>query len=330
MRHCLDCNTALLFSHPERDFDYLAPIKPCIEEALLMPFYLNGSAVGTIWVIAHDNSRRFEAEDFRLLTNLGTFAASAYRALQSLNAMQVAASVVERSADAIYTKDMNGVITTWNRGAEQLFGFSSQEIIGKSGDILIPSERQNEEHKILERNARGDRIDHYETIWVRKDGSLIDIWMTISPVRDALGEIVGASKIARDITDRKRTEAQLAILGGEAEHRTKNILAIVQATVNLTQADTVADLKAAIEGRIQALANVNTLFVELRWTGAELHKLVTQELAPYCRNINARARIEGANHLLEPTIAQTIAVMFHELATNAAKYGALSVDPRPN
>ena len=93
------------------------------------------------------------------------------------------------------------------------------------------------------------------------------------------GKIIGASKIARDITERKRSEAQIAILAREAEHRAKNVLATVQATVHLTQSDTPEGLKQAIEGRIQALANVHRLFVESRWTGAELHSLVKEELA---------------------------------------------------
>ena len=102
----LDFNVPLLFSHPERDFDYFAPVTPLVEEALLMPFYVDGNAVGTIWVIAHDNRHRFELEDLRLMTNLGTFAASAYQILLSLNAMQKVASVVESSDDAIVTKDL--------------------------------------------------------------------------------------------------------------------------------------------------------------------------------------------------------------------------------
>ena len=191
--------------------------------------------------------------------------------------------------------------------------------------MLIPPERQHEELAILERIRRGERVGHYETVRRRKDGSRLDISLTVSPVRNAHGKIVGASKIARDITERKRSEEQIAMLAREAEHRAKNVLASVQATVHLTQSDTVDGLKRAIEGRIQALANVHTLFVQSRWTGADLRNLVTQELAPYCQDGEGRVRIDGPSMLLEPNAAQTIAVTLHELATNAAKYGALSV-----
>jgi two-component sensor histidine kinase len=159
---------------------------------------------------------------------------------------------------------------------------------------------------------------------MRKDGGWIDISLTISPMRDAGGKIIGASKIARDITEQKRSEAQIAILAREAEHRAKNLLTTVQATVHLTQADTLEGFKHAIAGRIQALANVNSLFVQSRWKGAELRSLVTQELAPYYENEGTRVQIAGPDLLLEPSTAQTIAIILHELATNAAKFGALS------
>jgi two-component sensor histidine kinase len=103
-------------------------------------------------------------------------------------------------------------------------------------------------------------------------------------VRDAAGKIVGASKISRDITDRKRSEAQISVLAREAEHRAKNLLANVNAIVDLSQSDSPGGLKEAIAGRIGALANVHSLFVQSRWTGAELGTLVGQELAPYSRD----------------------------------------------
>jgi PAS domain S-box-containing protein len=118
------------------------------------------------------------------------------------------ASIVDSSDDAIISKDLNGIISSWNRGAERLFGYLAKDVIGKSITILIPPERQEEEDATRERLRRGDRIDHYETVRQRKDGSLIDISLTVSLVRGAAREIVGVSMIARDITERKRSEAQ--------------------------------------------------------------------------------------------------------------------------
>ena len=235
------------------------------------------------------------------------------------------ASIVQFSDDAIISKSLKGKIESWNAGAERIFGYTANEAIGQSVEMVIPADRLNEEPEIINRIRRGERIEHYETVRRRKDGSLIDVSLTVSPIMDADGRIVSASKIARDITERKRTEAHISVLAREAEHRAKNVLATVQAIVNLTEAETVADYKSAVEGRIQALANVHTLFVKSNWSGAELHDLVTKELAPYRKGDGTRVAIEGPALALEPNTAQTIAVVVHELTTNAVKYGALSV-----
>ena len=233
------------------------------------------------------------------MTNLGTFAATAYQTLLSLNATQHTAAIVESSDDAIVSKDLDGVIKSWNGGAERIFGYTAQEVIGKSITILIPPGRESEEPEILLRIRRGERIDHYETVRQCKHGSLINVSLTVSPVKNSQGKIIGASKIARDITERKRSEAQITMLAREAEHRAKNILATVQATVHLSQSDTPAGLKHAIEGRIQALANVHRLFVESRWVGAEIQNLVKEELAAYSQDKETRVRIGGPKLLLE-------------------------------
>jgi two-component sensor histidine kinase len=189
---------------------------------------------------------------------------------------------------------------------------------------VIPKDRQAEERTILTRIRRGEHIDHFETVRQRKDGSLIVISLTVSPVKGADGEIVGTSKIARDISAQKRSQDQIATLAREAEHRSKNVLANALAIVKLSQSETFEGLKQAIEGRIQALANVHSLFVQTRWIGAELSAIARQELTPYLEKGELRARIDGPQVLLEPDAAQSIAVIVHELATNAAKYGALS------
>jgi PAS domain S-box-containing protein len=114
--------------------------------------------------------------------------------LSGERAAQHYAAIVESSADAILSKDLNGVIMSWNRGAELLFGYTAEEVVGKSVTILIPADRHDEEPMILERVRRGENVEHYETIRQRKDGSHIDISLTVSPIRNENGEIVAASK----------------------------------------------------------------------------------------------------------------------------------------
>lgn len=119
------------------------------------------------------------------------------------------AAIVESSDDAIISKDLSGIITSWNRGAERIFGYLAQEAVGQPITILIPPDRRHEEVEILARLKRGQHVDHFETVRLRKDGLLLDISLTISPLQDSVGRIIGASKIARDITERKRVENEL-------------------------------------------------------------------------------------------------------------------------
>ena len=146
---------------------------------------------------------------------------------QAAQASALLSAIVDSSDDAIISKNLNGIIMSWNKSAERLFGYSAEEAIGRSVTMLIPPDRQDEEPSILARLRRGERVDHFETIRVRKDGDLINISLTISPVKDGDGRVVGASKIARDITERK-------LLVKEVEHRVKNTLALVQALAGLT------------------------------------------------------------------------------------------------
>ena len=137
---------------------------------------------------------------------------------------QLLASIVESSDDAIVSKDLTGAIASWNRGAERLFGYEAHEVIGKPITILIPPDRQDEEIHILERLRRGERIDHFETVRRRKDGSLFEISITVSPIRNAKGVVIGASKIGRDITERKRAEELLS----QQRHRFETLNRISQ------------------------------------------------------------------------------------------------------
>jgi PAS domain S-box-containing protein len=296
-----------------------------------VPIVSTGNVVIGTFAVYHPEPRVPTAEEKEivgLLTRIAALAIEQERGREqhrrSHEIAQRLAAIISSSDDAIISKNLNGIVTSWNQSAERLFGYTPEEMIGKSITLLIPEDRLYEEEDILARIVTGQRVQHFETVRRRKDGGLLDISLTISPIKDSRDNIVGASKIARDISERKQREAQIRTLAREAEHRAKNILATVLATVRLTYAETPQALKAAIEGRIQALANVNRLFVESNWAGAELRDVVSQELAPYRRGEGPPLHINGQNIMLEPNAAQIMAVCVHELATNAAKYGALS------
>jgi PAS domain S-box-containing protein len=202
----LDRNRPLLFKHVERRYTYFRPVQPAVEEALLVPFYVGGIARGTVWAVSHDDSRQFDAEDKRQLETLAHFASAAYQTALSQEASRQMVAIITSSDDAIISKNLEGVIRSWNAGAERLFGYTADEAIGKPISLIIPADRLNEEPTILERLRNGDHIDHFETVRRRKDGTLVNISLTISPVKDELGRVVGASKIARDITERKQAD----------------------------------------------------------------------------------------------------------------------------
>ena len=145
------------------------------------------------------------------------------------------AAVVESSDDAILSLDLDGTIATWNGGAEKLFGYDAEEIVGTSVTILIPADRLGEEPEILERVGRGEHVQQYETVRLRKDGRAVPVSLSVSPIVDPAGTIIGASKIARDITERKRAEEALA-------KRMDEQAALYQFTDRLFRAGSVQDI----------------------------------------------------------------------------------------
>jgi PAS domain S-box-containing protein len=172
-------------------------------------------------------------------------------------ATRLLAAVVESSHDAIVSKDLDGIITSWNTGAERLFGYAAEEAVGQNITLIIPPDRRDEERAIVERLTRGERIDHFETVRMRKNGSLLDVALTISPMKDAEGRIVGASKLARDITERKHAE--------EALRQAQADLAY------MSRVTTMGELTASLAHEIRqpisaAVTNAKTC---LRWLGRD-------------------------------------------------------------
>jgi PAS domain S-box-containing protein len=233
-------------------------------------------------------------------------------------------AIVESSDDAIISKDLNGTITSWNRGAERLFGYTADEMIGQPILKLIPGDRQSEEDKILKAIRRGDLIDHYETVRRRKDGTLVEISLAVSPVRDQSGRIVGASKIARDITERRRAQEQQNLILNEIKHRIRNTLATVQAIAMQTMRTATTDERTAFAARLRTLAAAHDLLTLERWNKAHLNDLVSQALEPFADRDRGRFDVGGPELVLGANNALLITMALYELATNAVKYGALS------
>jgi PAS domain S-box-containing protein len=245
------------------------------------------------------------------------------------------AAIVESSDDAIISKDFNGIIRTWNAAAERLFGYKAEEIIGRPITVLIPESRHDEEPEIIARIRRGERVEHYDTVRRRKDGSLIELSITVSPVRTPDGRIVGASKIARDITARRRIEDQRRLLLREMNHRVKNLFAVAAGVVVLSARSAASPLEMAdaVRRRLLALTRAHELtraeigedgIVEERAT--TLADLLTTIFAPYAEAERAgggRLAISGPEVVIGSAAITSVALVLHEFATNSAKYGAL-------
>jgi PAS domain S-box-containing protein len=246
-------------------------------------------------------------------------------------AFELPARLFEQLPFAVYVCDRDGLVLRYNRRTAELWGRAPK--LGDPNERFCGSYRMfrpdgsllpHHQCPMADVLRTGVSVREQEVHIERPDGLRGIALIDIEAIKDTDGNIVGAVNCFQDITERKRSEAQIISLAHEAEHRTKNILSTVLATVRLSHSDTVDDLKELIEGRINALANVHALFVQSRWTRAELRSLVTQELLPYRDKTEARVRIDGPAVMLEPYSAQAIAITLHELATNAAKYGPLS------
>ncbi|WP_311939523.1 PAS domain S-box protein [Labrys neptuniae] len=299
-----------------------------------IPIMISHGVAGE-FVLCYDTPRPFtdeERETILIVARQLGFAIERHHSDQTARRL---AALVESSGDAIISKNLEGIITSWNAGAEQLFGYTASEAIGRSVMMLIPPDRHNEEPAILARIRAGERIDHYETIRRRKDGSLVDISLSVSPIKDAEGVTIGASKIARDITERRRAHEQQQLLLHEMNHRVKNLFALATSIVNLSvaSAETPAMLASIVADRLGALSRAHalTLASGTADTGfrktATLHALIEAILAPYVEGAQGERRrftVEGLDIELAENVVTPVALLLHEFATNAAKYGCFS------
>lgn len=234
------------------------------------------------------------------------------------------AAIVASSNDAIISKDLNGIITSWNDSAHRLYGYSAEEVIGKPVTILIPEDRQDEETEILSRISRGEAVDHFETIRLHKDGSQFPVSLTISPIHADDGTIIGASKIARDITEQKDSQQRIRALMREVNHRVKNQFAVILSMIRETskRAKSPEEFQRQVQERVLALSRSHDLLVQTDWRGATVFELLLSQVKPF--GYEDRVTMSGPSLVLQPAAVQYLGMAFHELATNSAKYGVLS------
>jgi len=269
--------------------------------------------------------RRSEEANIEMILAQHAVAASCDAADGSISSERQFRDLLEALPAAIYTTDADGRITFFNQACIEFAGRTPKvgEMWCVSWKLFWPdgSPLRHEDCPMAVALRENRPVRDVEAIAERPDGSRICFMPYPTPLRDNSGRLLGAVNMLVDVTSRKQAETRMMLLTREVDHRSNNLLAVIQAMLRLTKADTAEEFQAAFQGRLSALANVQRLFSSSRWTGASLKTILEEELRPYGAN---RVSIKGSDIRLTSALAQAIAVSIHELATNAAKYGSLS------
>jgi len=236
------------------------------------------------------------------------------------------AAIVSSSPSAVVSLSPEGIVRTWNAAATALFGYAEEEAVGMPISVLTP-EGSREGADRLYAQVRAGAVVQADVTRRRKDGRLIDVSINVAPMYDDAGKLVGISSIARDISERKARERQIEFLLRELAHRSKNLLAVVQAIAGQTarHSPSMEEFQVRFSARVAAMARAQDLLVARSWNGASMADLVRSQLAPFAEDASGRVSVHGPDLELKPDAVHSLTLALHELATNAAKYGALSV-----
>lgn len=241
------------------------------------------------------------------------------------------AAIVESSGEMIIGHTLDGVITSWNASAERVLGYPAAQVLGKPLSLLLPPGQRERAAEMLQACAHGQarprEAHELEMPWQHMDGTEVPVAATCSPVVDSDGRVIAGSLIARDNSERLLAAEHVKLMLGELNHRVKNTLASVQAIAlqTMTHSSSIAEFREAFVARLMALSNTHNLLADDAWNGVGLREIVQGELAPYESAGHSRIGLAGMELLLTPKAALALSMALHELATNAGKYGALSV-----
>ena len=235
------------------------------------------------------------------------------------------ASTVLSSSDAIFSIDPHLIIKTWNPGAERMYGYTAAEAIGQSLHMICPEEMRDEQTGLYAQTMNGQPV-LLETLRRHKDGHVIPVGISGSPIFAPDGRITGVAAVHRDMTENRENKEHLAFTLRELSHRTKNLLAVVQGLAHMIarRSDEIGDFEVRFRGCIQALAYSHDLLVAHDWQGATLEELLRIQLAPFGGIDGGKITLQGPEVYLAPQTMQSLGLIMHELATNATKHGALS------
>jgi PAS domain S-box-containing protein len=240
------------------------------------------------------------------------------------NALARLAAIVHAANDAMFSTSLSGVIMNWNPAAQALFQYTPEEAAGTPFSMLFPQAQAKAYNSVFGVASKGESA-RLDTELCRKDGTAIPVSISTAPIKGG-DETIAVSVTIEDITERKRIEERQLSMNRELAHRVKNSLAVIQAMARhtLRSSPTPQAFAAAFEGRLQAMSTSHNLLTASQWEGAELSELIREQLAPSMAGSD-RLTLSGPNVKLPPGIATSLGLVLHELSTNAAKYGALSV-----